>query len=121
MMCNSAWAKVPFMPSTRPSLKSAGSYTPSSSITTVPVIAHSSSRRCQSWFERASLDASRAEDRADLAHRHVADQGLEVGAGACGSARLAEIAIENPDLLLAPTRVTGPCSPGCTGDPCSPD
>ena len=42
------------------------------------------------------------EDRTDLTHRHIADQGLEVcPLGRC-CAGLSEIAVENPDLLGLP-------------------
>ena len=47
------------------------------------------------------------EDRANLPHRYIADQGLEVHAVACCGARVSEIAVEDPDLLLAPAERFG--------------
>jgi len=37
-----------------------------------------------------------------MAHGHVADQDLEVGAVGGGGSGLAQIAVQNPDLILAP-------------------
>ena len=43
------------------------------------------------------------EDRADTAHRHIADQRFEVLAVRCPRSGLAKVSIENPDLLRAPS------------------
>ena len=60
------------------------------------------------------------EDRTDLTHRHIADQGLEVRTlGRC-RAGLSEIAVEDPKSALGSSRAIGPCSIGCIGGPCSP-
>src|SRR5271166_4194551 len=67
-------------------------------------MAHSSSRRCQSWFDRAKREASREEYGPDLAQRHVADQRLEVLATAHSRAGLAEVPVEDPDPLRAPAQ-----------------
>ena len=66
-------------------------------------MAHSSSRRCQSWFERASRDGFQGEDGPDLAHRHIADQDLEVLPVRHRGTGLTKIAVEDPDLLRPPT------------------
>ena len=59
MKCSSASLMVPFSPSSSRSLKSAGSYRPSSSQIRVSVRAQISSSRCQSALLRASRDTSR--------------------------------------------------------------
>src|SRR6266568_4860310 len=65
-------------------------------------MAHNSSRRCQSWLERASREASREKIAHDLTHGHVADQRLEVLAIGRSCTGLAEIPVEDPDSLRAP-------------------
>jgi hypothetical protein len=62
----------------------------------MPVLVRARQPRC---FQR--------EDRTDVAHRHIANQGLEVRAGTCRSTGLAEIAVEDPDLFLAPAEHSG--------------
>ena len=57
--CSSASLIVPFRPSSRRSLKWAGSYSPSSSRTSVSVSAQISNSRCQSLEFRASRETSR--------------------------------------------------------------
>jgi hypothetical protein len=47
------------------------------------------------------------EDRADLAHRHLADQRFEVLAMGHPRAGLAEIAVEDPNALRAPAELLG--------------
>src|ERR1700720_193864 len=47
------------------------------------------------------------EDRADLAHRHLADQRLEVLALGHPLAGLAEIAVEDPNALRPPAELLG--------------
>ena len=59
MKCSSASLMVPFRPSSSRSLKSVGSYSPSSSQISVPDMAQISSSRCQSALLRASRDTSR--------------------------------------------------------------
>src|SRR5208283_2841614 len=51
---------------------------------------------------RQARDLQR-KNRADMAHGHVADQDLEVGAVGGGGSGLAQIAVQNPDLILTPT------------------
>jgi hypothetical protein len=45
-----------------------------------------------------------SKDSPHLAHRHIADQGLEVRAGGGGCSRLAEVPVEDSDLLLVPAQ-----------------
>ena len=59
MKCSSASLMVPFRPSSNRSLKSVGSYSPSSSQISVPDMAQISSSRCQSALLRASRETSR--------------------------------------------------------------
>ena len=59
MKCSSASLMVPLRPSSSRSLKSVGSYRPSSSQIRVPDMAQISSSRCQSALLRASRDTSR--------------------------------------------------------------
>src|SRR6202043_2113072 len=82
--------------STRPSLKSAGSYDERAGDgaqleQAMPVLVRSRQAR-----------GFQGEDRTDLAESHVADQGLEVLATGHSRAGLAEIPVEGPDPLRAP-------------------
>ncbi len=47
------------------------------------------------------------EDRTDLTHRHIADQGLEVRTLGCCCAGLSEIAVEDANLLRRPAERLG--------------
>ena len=91
--------------------------TPSSSITSVPVMAQNSRRRCQSWFDRASREASREKIApswlmATSLTRDLKSSRLVV------RAPLAEIPVEDP--AIPPAGQTVPCSPDRTGGRCSP-
>src|SRR6202040_6330 len=62
------------------------------------------------------------EDGADLTHRYIADQSLEVDAVACSGARLAKIAVEDPNLFLTPPDAgAGPLQSGEHGAAIQPD
>lgn len=92
---------VPFRPNNRRSLKELGSYSPSSSQIRVSVSAQISSNRLQS----AAAGQARhfeAEDQAYLSTADVTDQTLEPES-ACGrGAGVAEILIDDHDLIRRP-------------------
>ena len=58
------------------------------------------------------------EHRPHLAHRHIVHQGLEVVPGR--RARLAQVAVEDPDPLRRPPQLAGPGAQLDIGAPCSP-